>query len=53
MKRNGKNKLLALLLAVIMLISVLPMAGMAEQDTGPEEECSCSQDCTASVHQEG
>ena len=53
MKRNSKNKLLALLLAVIMLMSVLPMAGMAGQETVPEEECSFSQDCTATIHQEG
>ena len=53
MKQKRNRKSLALLLAVIMLLSVLPMAGMAADDTPAEVDCLCSEDCTAAVHQEG
>lgn len=53
MKRNGKNKVLALLMAIVMLLSVLPMSGMAGADQPPQIQCSCSQDCRADVHMEG
>ena len=53
MKRNGKNKVLALLMAIVMLLSVLPMSGMAGADQLPQIQCSCSQDCRADVHMEG
>lgn len=40
MKRNGKNKVLALLMAIVMLLSVLPMSGMAGADQPPQIQCS-------------
>lgn len=48
MKQKRNRKSLALLLAVVMLLSVLPLAGMA-----PDNTCTLSPDCTATVHQEG